>query len=375
MQDQAGWQICCLHENNCKMKNSNNNHEGTAGVKEIARLANVSLATVDRVLHNRTGVSEATRVRIQKIIQRLNYTPNILARRLASGKVYRFAALIPAVSEETDYWQAPMNGINRAESELRQYSIKVERFIFDMNDKKSFKAQAKRILDNDIDGVVLAPSFIAESVAFTNACKARKIPYVFINSDIPAQDSLCYIGPELFKSGYLAASLAGYSKHEKGKILVVNIVKEMDNQHHVVRKEEGFRTYFKDKNIHADILELNINQTDYKAVEKRLTEIFDQNTDITSIFVTNSRVFSVARFLEKRGLTNILLIGYDYIQENIQCLKDGKINFLICQKPEEQGYRGVMALYHHLILKLPIANIDYMPIDIITKENYEFYKN
>ena len=357
-------------------KNSNNNnHEEAIGVKEIARLANVSLATVDRVLHNRTGVSEATRAKIQKIINHLNYRPNILARRLASGKVFRFAALIPAVSEETDYWQAPMNGINRAESELRQYGIKVERFLFDMNDKKSFTAQAKRILDNEIDGVVLAPSFMAESIEFTNACKESGIPYVFINSDIPAQDSLCYIGPELYKSGYLAASLAGYTKQEKGKIMVVNIVKEMDNQHHVVRKEEGFRSYFRDKKIKAEILEVNISQTDYKAVEKRLTEVFEQNSDITAIFVTNSRVFSVARFLEKKGLKNILLIGYDYIQENIQCLKDGKINFLICQKPEEQGYRGVMALYHHLILKLPISNIDYMPIDIITKENYEFYKN
>lgn len=361
------------------MKEKNNNHtngnEEAIGVKEIARLANVSLATVDRVLHNRTGVSEVTRAKIQKIIKRLNYRPNILARRLASGKVYRFAALIPSVSEETDYWQAPLNGINRAESELSQYGIRVERFLFDMNDKKSFQMQAKIILDNEIDGVVMAPSFIAESIQFTNACKELKIPYVFINSDIPSQDSLCYIGPELYKSGYLAASLAGYSKKETGKILVVNIVKEMDNQHHVVRKEEGFRSYFKDKKINAEILEMNINQTDYKAVEKSLTEVFEQNPDITAIFVTNSRVFSVAKFLEKKGRKNVLLIGYDYIEENIQCLKNGKINFLICQKPEEQGYRGVMALYHHLILKIPIANIDYMPIDIITKENYEFYKN
>lgn len=353
----------------------NNNRPEAIGVKEIARLANVSLATVDRVLHNRTGVSEATRAKIQKIIKRLNYKPNILARRLASGKVYRFAALIPAVSEETAYWQAPLNGINRAEAELNQYGINIERYLFDQNDRKSFLAKAKQILDSEIDGVVVAPSFIEESIQFTNKCKELKIPYVFINSDIPAQESLCYIGPELFKSGYLAASLAGYSK-SGGKILVVNIVKEViENQHHVVRKEEGFRSYFRDKNIHADIIELNINQTDYKAIEKKLTDIFQKNPEITAVFVTNSRVFSVARFLEKKEYKDILLIGYDYIEENIQYLKNGTINFLICQKPEEQGYRGVMALYHHLILKIPIANIDYMPIDIITKENYEFYKN
>jgi LacI family transcriptional regulator len=358
--------------------NNQNNGRGNAesiGVKEIARLANVSLATVDRVLHNRTGVSEETRVKIQKIIKRLNYRPNILARRLASGKVYRFAILIPAVSDETAYWQAPLNGINRAESELNQYGIKVERYFFDQNDKKSFMSKAKYILDNEIDGVVLAPSFIDESVQFTNKCKELKIPYVFINSDIPAQESLCYIGPELFKSGYLAASLAGYSRQETGKILVVNIAKEIDNQHHVVRKEEGFRSYFKEKNIKTSIIEINIHQTDYKAVEKSLSEVFQRNPDITAIFVTNSRVFFVAKFLEKKGLKNILLIGYDYIDENIEALKRGMINFLICQKPEEQGYRGIMALYHHLILKIPIVNIDYMPIDIITKENYEFYKN
>lgn len=354
----------------------NNHQDDAVGVKEIARLAKVSLATVDRVLHNRTGVSDATRAKIQKIIKRLNYRPNILARRLASGKVYRFAVLIPAVSEETGYWQAPLNGVNRAEAELGQYGIRVERFFFDQNDKKSFHRQAKIILDSEIDGVVMAPSFIEESIQFTDSLKQLKIPYVFINSDIPSQASLCYIGPELFKSGYLAASLAGYSKQETAKILVVNIVKEIDNQqHHLVRKEEGFRTYFKDKKIGADIIEMNINQTDYRAVEKNLAAVFERNPDITSIFVTNSRVFSVARFLEKTNRGNILLIGYDYIDENIECLKEGRINFLICQKPEEQGYRGIMALYHHLILRIPIANIDYMPIDIVTKENYEFYRN
>ncbi|HEY9489448.1 MAG TPA: substrate-binding domain-containing protein [Chryseosolibacter sp.] len=356
--------------------NGDHNNEGPTGVKEIARLANVSLATVDRVLHNRRGVSEATRNKIQKIVKQLNYRPNILARRLASGKVYRFAVLIPSVSEETNFWQAPLNGINRAEAELGQYGIKVERYLFDQNDRKSFISKAKLILDNEIDGVVLAPSFIDESIQFTNTCRELKIPFVFINSDIPTQQSLCYIGPELFKSGYLAASLAGYSRSETQKILVVNIAKEIDNQHHhVVRKKEGFLTYFKDKNIDAHFVEANINQTDYKAVEKRLAEVFEENPDITAVFVTNSRVFSVAKFLDKRGLINVLLIGYDYIDENIQFLKNERINFLICQKPEEQGYRGIMALYHHLILKIPIASIDHMPIDIITKENYEFYKN
>jgi len=356
------------------MKGSNNRPEAI-GVKEIARLANVSLATVDRVLHNRTGVSEATRTKVQKIIKKLNYKPNIMPRRLASGKVYRFATLIPRASEETAYWQAPLNGINRAQSELGQYGIQIEKYLFDLNDRRSFIAMAEAVLNSDADGVVVAPSFIDESIEFTNKCRELKVPYVFINADIPSQESLCYIGPELFKSGYLAGSLAKFAKSDRKKFLVVNIVKDIDNKHHVFRKEEGFKTYFRDQNIDAEFIEANINQPDYATVEKRLAEIFDKNPDISSVFVTNSRVFTVARFLETKGYKDVLLIGYDYTEENLEYLKNGMITFLICQKPEEQGYRGVMALYHHMILKIPIATIDYMPIDIVTRENYEFYRN
>lgn len=355
--------------------NNHKNNNDPVGVKEIARLAKVSLATVDRVLHNRTGVSEDTRAKIQKIVKRLNYQPNILARRLASGKVYTFAVLIPAVSTETDYWQAPLNGIDRAASELAQYGIRIERFLFDMNDKATFKAQARAALESGSDGIVLAPSFINESIEFTNACKKARVPYVFIDSDLPRQESLSYIGPELFRSGYLAGSLAQFSMPGTGKILVANIVKEKDNQHHLVRKVAGFRAFFDDRKSGRPIIEVNINKTDYNAVEKKLAEVFKVHRDIAAVFVTNSRVFLVGHFIAKKQLRNVMLIGYDYITENIQCLRDGKINFLICQKPEQQGYRGIMSLYHHLILKIPVAQIDYMPIDIITRENYEFYKN
>ena len=61
------------------------------GVKEIARRANVSIATVDRVIHNRIGVSEKTKAKINKIILELKYQPNLLAQRLASRKIFKLA--------------------------------------------------------------------------------------------------------------------------------------------------------------------------------------------------------------------------------------------------------------------------------------------
>lgn len=69
-----------------------------------------------------------------------------------------------------------------------------------------------------------------------------------------------------------------------------------------------------------------------------------------------------------------MLVGYDFLKENQKHLQEGTINFLICHKPEEQGYKGIMSLYHSLALNLPVEKIYYMPIDIVTKENQNFYR-
>ena len=336
------------------------------GVKEIAKRAGVSIATVDRVIHNRKGVSEVTKAKIQAIVEELGYQPNVLARSLASRKTLRFAVLIPAVSEETDFWEAPLKGVFRAEIEIKRYGIDIEKYFFDQNDKASFVKQAQKILQNKFDGVLVAPMFIEESIAFTNSCKEQEIPYVFINSDIPNQDSLSYIGPNLYQSGYMGAHLLNYVLKKDAGILVVNISREMGNHHHLLRKEEGFRTYFKDNNIPKEIVKIDIRDTDYQSIRAKLTEVFNTNKNIGAIFVTNSRVLSVARFL---------LMGYDFLEANVDFLKKNIIDFLICQKPQEQAYRGLMTLYNKLVLSLEIEKTVFMPIDIITRENYAFYNN
>ncbi len=354
------------------MKKKNNE---LTGVREIARRANVSIATVDRVLHERDGVSPKTKARIDKIIKELNYQPNILASRLASKKVYHFAVLIPRVSNETDFWKAPLAGVQRAEAAISEYGIKTSYYLFDLNDRRSFDLQTRQILKSDADGILLAPSFINEAAAFTNLCKERNIPYVLIDSNIPNQESLCYVGPHLFRSGYLGAHLLNFSLNGKGTILVLNISKEVDDHNYLIQIEEGFRAYNKYHSLQNDIIKIDVTSAGYTAVEKELSAAFNAEEEIKAIFVTNSRVFLVAQYLEKSRKKNVLLIGYDFIEKNIEYLKKDVIDILICHRPGEQGYQGLMKLYQHFILGKSFENISFMPIDILTKENYEFYNN
>ncbi|UKT66129.1 LacI family DNA-binding transcriptional regulator [Pedobacter mucosus] len=344
------------------------------GVKEIARRAKVSIGTVDRVIHNRKGVSAKTKSKILAIIEELNYQPNIFARRLASKKILHIAVLIPAVSPETDYWSAPLNGIDDAEAEIKAYGIVIDKYLFDQDDKQTFLAQATLMLKNKVDGVLIAPLFIEESKNIADQCIHLNIPYVFINSDLPGYKSLCYIGPELYASGKLGAHLVNYLLVKNEKVLIVNIARELDSLHHLLRKEEGFRAYFTENQKENEILKLDIRNTDYENVKAEVGEVL-ANNEIKVIFVTNSRVSFIAKYIEEKKIKGIKLVGYDFLQENISYLDAKTIEFLISQKPKEQGYRGIMTLYNYLVHSQLLDSAYYMPIDIITKENYSFYKN
>jgi LacI family transcriptional regulator len=345
------------------------------GVKEIARRANVSIGTVDRVIHNRKGVSENTKQKINSIIEELNFQPNKMASLLASRKILKFAILIPAVSNETDYWSYPLNGIKQAAAEIKQFGVTVKYYFYDLDSKNSFNASADEMLKSEPHAVLIAPSFVEESIILAKKIQELNLPLAFINSDLPNQQNLTYIGPELYQSGKLAAQLISLSIQKADKVLIVNISTDLENDHHLLRKEQGFKKFFEDAKKPNQVKTLNINETKLAYVEKSLVEVLSANPDIKAIFVTNSRVNIIAKILEKRKRDDILLIGYDFLKKNVNYLISEQITFLICQRPKEQGYLGIMALYKHLFKISEVEKSVYMPIDIITKENYQFYNS
>ena len=67
------------------------------------------------------------------------------------------------------------------------------------------------------------------------------------------------------------------------------------------------------------------------------------------------------------------LIGYDLLKDNVELLKSGEVTYLIGQRPGLQGYCGVKKLCDDIVFKRPVEPMKYMPIDILIKENIDFY--
>ena len=159
---------------------SDNEHI-TVRIVDIARMAGVSVATVDRVIHNRGKVSEENLARINEVLRRVDYRPNLIARSLASGRRYTLCAVMPRFAPG-EYWADFEAGIARAEAEAVRYNVTVRRFCFDQYDRSSFESLLETLRREEFDGAVIATLFAEMVEPFTRELDARGVPYVFVDS-------------------------------------------------------------------------------------------------------------------------------------------------------------------------------------------------
>ena len=108
-------------------------------------MADVSVGTVDRVIHGRSGVSEASRKRVEEILEKLNYQPNMYASALASNKKYAFACLLPQ-HDTGEYWTEVEGGIHEALTTYSDFNITVKLTYYDPYDYRSFARAARSIV-------------------------------------------------------------------------------------------------------------------------------------------------------------------------------------------------------------------------------------
>lgn len=342
-------------------------------IKDIAQKAGTSVGTVDRVLHKRGEVKEETRVKIMAIVKELNYKPNLLAKSLASKKTFKIAVLIPEGNESNPYWSKPLSGIKNAEDELKDYNFQVEIFTFKDVNERSFISARDELLKFEPDGVLFNPLFREAAMQFTIILDELNIPYVFFDVNIDFGNPLAYFGQDAWQSGFVSGKLLNYGIPDNSTVLVLKLANKKVISHHILKREKGFLSYFDNyglKNIR--IISKEVDLLHPTELRNTLKACKNKEGNLAGVFVSGSRVYQVARLFDELEIANTLLIGYDLIDENIKYLNNGVIDFLISQKPEDQGYNGVMSLFSYLGSKKKPEAINYSTIDIIVKENLKY---
>jgi LacI family transcriptional regulator len=256
-----------------------------ARIKDIAMLAGVSIGTVDRVLHDRGEVAEKTRQRVQRILKETNYSPNMMAQALKSKKRFHLVSLLPEPTEDNSFWKKHPLGMTRALEELNPFPVTLSQITFDMLSEDDFQKKTISVLNLKPDGVLLAPIFKSESIAFCSRLCKEKIPFVFVDGFIENTDFLAYIGEDIFQSGRVAGQLIDMVTPEKSDILVVTIARNIQNVHHLNNRTQGFLSYFeKSGSNKGEKINTNIPDPSSESVKIAIDKVFEENPGIGSIF-------------------------------------------------------------------------------------------
>jgi len=345
-------------------------------IKDIAALAGVSEGTVDRVLHDRGDVSAKSREAVTKVLVEMNYSPNLFARSLASKKQYHFICLFPA-HQAGNYWEEIDKGFDIAAQDFMHHNVQIEKQYFNQYDTQSFVNVSNSILLRDPDAVFMAPIFREETLAFTRKLTDKNIPFSLIDSLIEEADFVTYYGQNSFNSGYIAAKLLLGSLPEDTQIIVARTHRKGSISNQTNTRNNGFMHYIRENNLNDrfELINVEFNNVDENANLDLLREVFATHTNIKAAITFNSKVHRLARLLETLNHTNVRLIGYDLLQQNVTYLQQGVINYLIAQRPDKQAFYSIRDMCRKLIFRQEIKRINYVPIDILLKENIEDYIN
>lgn len=333
--------------------------------KEIAKVLNVSRATIDRVMHNRGGIGEETTQRVKEYLEKINYKPNKVGQGLSKklNKKITFIYHVP----ENEFFAEIHRGIDAALLEFGDFGFFVEIKFTDRNSEEQIQL-IKSELNNGADAIVLSPFEPDKFVDVINDAAQSGIPIITFNNDVPTSNRMFYAGTDYYQSGRVAGELLG--KIVKcGKI---GILVGLGNEWQVSSRLGGFKDVMQDYTS-IQLIEKKIDSLPRSHVSYQATlEMIEKGVD--AIFPLQVGIRGMVRAKEEIQAKNLDIVVYDLRSTTRRNLENDNITAVISQDPYAQGYWPMKVLFDYYFEdKLPENKINYTDLDIIIKENVSNY--
>ncbi len=342
-------------------------------IKDIAKEANVSEGTIDRVLHNRGGVSKKTKENIKKILNKHNFSVNPVASALAKKNKFQIATLIPEHNTTDLFWKSPLLGILKASKEVKNFGVQITNHTFNQYNPKSYLKTFQTLLKTKPSAVIIVPIFLKETKLIVKQLEKLDIPYTFLNIEIEGFKNFAFVGQDSYTAGYIAGKLMHLSLPKQSVFLIIQSKHNFTENNAITKRIEGFNGYFIKNKIREETLTLKVDNLNNLTESAQIINTFlKQHKAVKGVFVPSSRISIITNSIENNYLKTLRMIGFDNTPQNIDCLKNDSVSFLISQKPFDQGYESIKLATDFLLKKKIPKNKVYLPIDILTKENVAY---
>lgn len=271
-------------------------------IQEVAKKANVSVATVSRVLNNNPYVKKETREIVMKAIKELNYSPNLSGRILRRNETKVVLILLPTISNP--FYSKAVTGINHVADKLgyltiicnTESSLKKEMDYLDLLRYKQADGAIIMSQESDIDIIeeIGINHPIVQCFEYRNS---NNISFVSIDNEKAAYEAVNY----LIGLGHKRIALVGCTPHYSS----------------ASQREEGYKKALHDANIEPDEELIIRGDYGFKSGYDCAVKLMDRDKKPTAVFaISDMQAIGVIKALKGRGIRvpeDISVMGFDNI--------------------------------------------------------------
>lgn len=265
-------------------------------IKDVAKIAGVSVATVSRVINESGYVNIDTRKKVEAAIKEMNYTPNEVARSLYKRKSKLIGLLLPDITNP--FFPQLARGI---EDRMQEHGYRI---IFGNSDENEDKEldYIQTFIQNNVIGMISSTNFPEKDI-YSNL----KIPVVFL--DRTSNDS-----PSVYADGRKGGRLAAQEIIARGSTKIT----VMQGPAHIKPAQDRFQGAIEvldEMGITYQVIQTS--SFSHTEAEQWAVELFDKYIDTDGVIASNdivaTAVIHEAHRLGKRVPQDLQIIGFDDI--------------------------------------------------------------
>lgn len=338
-------------------------------VRSIAKIAGVSIGTVDRALNNRGRIDSKVAEHIKEIARSLGYKPDRVAKSLAIRKK-KFKIAVILNTYENIFFEDVIKGVESARDEIKDFGMSV---IVKRCKDFDYEYQLSLIDDAVKDGV----SAIA-IVAIDNKCVKERLhelhksgfPIIFLTSVVDSDDCLSYVGCNYKAAGEIGAALVNMASNGKSNLIIFsnNFQQMLGNKLRVESLIKRLQNDYKNIIIKSVVSMEKDYDINYNITKEALLKYPDIDMLICPGAATSKAVINAVKDIGY--YKKIKIIAYDFSDTVREGLLDRGILASITQNPQEQGYRAIKILFEYLVTNtFPENNANYIQTQIVFRES------
>ncbi|MBL4626560.1 MAG: LacI family DNA-binding transcriptional regulator [Roseicyclus sp.] len=298
-------------------ESSTKNHWKGPTVREIAKLAGVGSASVDRVLNDRPGVKEKTRAKVLTALEKLEYDRG---RNMQGLDIRLFCESGVAFNQQME---AAVINANRT---LPGVQVHGRLVTTSESDPVQFANQIEKDSKN-ADGVILiAREHPAINMAMRKLVSAL-MPVVCLTTDLPSSRRSAYVGNDQYAAGSVAAQLIGQILPDRPNNILLVMSEPFRCQQ---EREMGFRRVLRNEFPHLRIEERVISNDDSETTHKQLLTYLESREHPAAIYNVAGANRGVAMALEEKGAARkTIFVGHELTPYSRALLSTGVMDYVI----------------------------------------------